>query len=232
MLTVTKLYAKILLGGRMELIIKEKPVKVIIIKKKIKNLYFRFDEDLNLVITCSHHLFDYQIKDIIKQNEMAISKLFNQVSKKNNYDQQCYLLGKRYTLVFDEKVQKVTLDEDLIITKDHKMFDQYYQRLAFQVFNQRIESLSPKFANLPEYSLKTRKMKTRWGVCNRRSKSVTLNLELLKKNEELIDYVIIHELCHFYEANHSHRFWQEVAVRCPEYKLMRKKLKEVADGNN
>ncbi len=232
MLTVTKLYAKILIGGRMELIIKEKPVKVIIIKKKIKNLYFRFDEDLNLVITCSQHLFDYQIKDIIKQNETAISKLFNQVSKKNNYDQQCYLLGKRYTLVLDEKVQKVTLDEDLIITKDHKMFDKYYQKLAVQVFNQRIESLRPKFANLPEFILKTRKMKTRWGVCNRRTKSVTLNLELLKKNEELIDYVIIHELCHFYEANHSHRFWQEVALRCPEYKLMRKKLKEVADGNN
>ena len=48
-------------------------------------------------------------------------------------------------------------------------------------------------------------MTTRWGVCNRTDKVVTLNSELVKRTKEELDYVIIHELCHFYEGNHSSR---------------------------
>ena len=68
-------------------------------------------------------------------------------------------------------------------------------------------------------------MKTRWGVCNRSSNVITLNTELLKKEIDLIDYVIIHELCHFYEANHSSRFWKQVEKRYPKYKEARKRMK-------
>ena len=70
-------------------------------------------------------------------------------------------------------------------------------------------------------------MKTRWGVCNRRDNVITLNTELLKKDIDLIDYVIIHELCHFYEANHSKKFWDLVSIYYPDYKNARKRLKEV-----
>ena len=45
-------------------------------------------------------------------------------------------------------------------------------------------------------------MKTRWGVCNYGKNIVTLNTELLKKDLTLLDYVIIHELCHFYYHDH------------------------------
>ena len=53
-------------------------------------------------------------------------------------------------------------------------------------------------------------MTSRWGVNNVTKKIITLNTELLKKSIDLIDYVIIHELCHFYEGNHSNRFWYQV----------------------
>ena len=69
-------------------------------------------------------------------------------------------------------------------------------------------------------------MKTRWGVNNVTKRIITLNSELLKKDVTLIDYVIIHELCHFYEANHSNRFWMQVEKRYPYYKLARKRLRE------
>ena len=69
-------------------------------------------------------------------------------------------------------------------------------------------------------------MKTRWGVCNRLKKTVTLNSELLKKDLTIIDYVIVHELCHFYEGNHGKKFWLQVEKRYPNYKQIRKKLKE------
>ena len=56
---------------------------------------------------------------------------------------------------------------------------------------------------------------------------VTLNSELLKKDIRLIDYVVVHELSHFKEANHSDKFWHEVSLRYPNYKEARKELNEV-----
>lgn len=69
-------------------------------------------------------------------------------------------------------------------------------------------------------------MKSRWGVCNRKNISITLNLELIKKEVKYIDYVIIHELSHFIEFNHSHRFWEYVNKYCDDYKKIRKEMKE------
>ena len=82
------------------------------------------------------------------------------------------------------------------------------------------------FQGIPEFSLRIRSMKTRWGVCNRTNNIVTLNSELITRTREELDYVIVHELCHFYEGNHSHKFWEHVSRYIPNYKELRKTMKE------
>ncbi len=67
-------------------------------------------------------------------------------------------------------------------------------------------------------------MKTRWGVCNRASNTVTLNTNLIKYDISKLDYVIIHELSHFIHFNHSKAFWLTVSKYCPNYKIIRKEL--------
>ena len=79
--------------------------------------------------------------------------------------------------------------------------------------------------NIPYPNLKIRKMKTRWGVCNRKNNNVTLNSELIKYGYDQIDYVITHELSHFVHFNHSKDFWMTVSKYCPNYKKIRKSLK-------
>jgi len=69
-------------------------------------------------------------------------------------------------------------------------------------------------------------MTSRWGVCNRKNKSITINTELVKKDLKYIDYVIIHELCHFVHFNHSSDFWKLVSKYCDNYKKLRKEMKE------
>ena len=68
-------------------------------------------------------------------------------------------------------------------------------------------------------------MSTRWGVCNKKTKTITLNSELVKYNIDKLDYVIIHELSHFIYFNHSKSFWNQVGKYCPNYKQIRKDLK-------
>lgn len=70
-----------------------------------------------------------------------------------------------------------------------------------------------------------RKQKTLWGSCSGRN-NISLNINLAKLPQELIDYVIIHELVHTIHKNHSNRFWNCVAEYMPEYKAHDKNLKK------
>ena len=79
---------------------------------------------------------------------------------------------------------------------------------------------------IPYPHLTIRRMTTRWGVCNIKLKRVTLNLELIKKDLKYLDYVIVHELAHFIHPNHSRDFWNLVAILVPNYKVLRKEMRE------
>lgn len=70
--------------------------------------------------------------------------------------------------------------------------------------------------------------KTIWGSCSSR-KTISYNCHLVLMPERIIDYVVVHELCHLVEMNHSSDFWQKVSEVLPDYKNRRKWLKE--NGN-
>ena len=70
-------------------------------------------------------------------------------------------------------------------------------------------------------------MKTRWGPCNIPQRRIWVNLQLVKKPPECLDYVLIHELVHLVEANHTHRFHEWVEKYCPTWREAEKALKEM-----
>lgn len=75
--------------------------------------------------------------------------------------------------------------------------------------------------------IKFRRMVSRWGSCNYVKGIVTFNIALMYAPYECIEYVVYHEFCHFLQANHSKRFYDELQKVCPNHKQYRKILKEI-----
>lgn len=196
-----------------------------IVRKNNKNIYFRFKENGVLYVTCHRLISEKEIRKLIKENEKSLLRMYSKflIQKENN--SSFNYLGEPYIIVYDDNVKKISISDDMIYVKDEKMLDKWYKKECLKVFTERINSQLDNFNDIPKFSLRIRKMKTRWGVNNVTKKIITLNTELLHKDVSLIDYVIVHELCHFYEANHSKKFWLEVEKRYPYYKLARKRLR-------
>ncbi len=196
-----------------------------VIRKDNKNLYFRFDENCTLIITAPKFITDNEIKNLITKNSSSILKMYEDALEKSERNKSFWYLGKPYDVTFDNRVKKLEIEDNHITCQDEKTLEKFYQKECERVFNEEIDICKKCFVSLPEFRLRIRKMRTRWGVCNTKDKIITLNSELLKKEIPLIDYVIIHEMAHFYEGNHSKNFWSIVEAAIPDYKARRKKLR-------
>lgn len=100
---------------------------------------------------------------------------------------------------------------------------QYYKKLAEDYLIKRCEFLGKELGLLP-VQVKIQTATTRWGSCTSK-KSINLNWKLLVFSKVLIDYVIIHELCHLKYLNHSDDFWNLVETHCPNYKEAESEIK-------
>ena len=119
-------------------------------------------------------------------------------------------LSARHTA---KEVIELTAQEEAQCKKQAKvLFQQKCQLFAGQM-------------GLRHGEVKVNSAKTRWGSCNRKG-DINFTYRLLFAPEELIDYVVVHELAHIKEMNHSADFWVIVRQTMPDYQARRKKLRE------
>lgn len=202
-----------------------KEIEVILTRKNNKNIYFRVKDDLKIHITCPIYLGQENILKMIAKNEDSILKMYDKAYE-NSRDNELFLyLGKKYFIEIKKEEKEIRFDNDTVFAPSMKALENFYKSEVERIFKSEVEIAKKCFSNLPEFTLKFRSMLTRWGVCNPSKKTITLNTELLKKDIDLLDYVIIHEMCHFFEANHSKNFWHLVGLAYPNYKEARKRLK-------
>lgn len=209
----------------MKIVIDNKEIELVIHYKNNKNLYIRARDEKTLEVTCNPFMTTKKIMKVIKENEPKIISMLKQKEKEALKDKDFWYLGKPYQIIY-ESVSHPYFEAEKIHVKSEQALQKFYNVETERIFKSEVERILPFFKNIPFFTLKIRKMKTRWGVNNLTQKTITLNSELLKKDLDLLDYVIIHELCHFYEANHSANFWRHVEEYYPHYKEARRRLKE------
>lgn len=151
-------------------------------------------------------------------------------------DETFGLLGESLRLVIRpaKRARVHAVAGELIVETDDPdraegLIEDWYKRQAAQIFSRRLtvcfERVRPWGAAYP--TLRVRRMKTRWGSCTGRG-AITLNSRLVELPVDLIDYVILHELCHLREMNHGPRFYALLAAICPEWQAQRARMKRIA----
>jgi predicted metal-dependent hydrolase len=100
-----------------------------------------------------------------------------------------------------------------------------YKLLAKNELNKRVADYARKMDVAP-LSVKINSAVTRWGSCSGRNR-LNFSWRLIMADENVIDYVVVHELCHIKQHNHSPKFWAEVENVLPDYKELQFKLKEL-----
>ncbi len=104
-----------------------------------------------------------------------------------------------------------------------KAVTQWYRDEALRVFRECVEYFAPMLQVSPR-EIKLTAARTQWGNCSAQG-VVRLNWQLVQMPLHLIDYVVVHELAHLHEMNHSPAFWRVVESACPEYKACRAELR-------
>ena len=196
-------------------------------KRSTRNTYVRVKEDLNIYVTCNTLTSDRFIINLINSKEKQMLKMINAMKKRKTKEESFYYLGKKYDLVYLNQNGITFGDEKVFVNKDFDL-DKWYKKEAMKVFQIELDKMYNSYIYKIPYpsGLTIRKMKTRWGVCNVKTHKITLNLELIKRRIECLDYVIVHELSHLLYANHSKNFWKCVEENFKDYKKIRKELKE------
>lgn len=199
---------------------------VIIEKKRNKNTYIRLKEPNIIYVTTSLLTTKRQVLRLLDQNKQALRRMHEKQLQKLERAANFYYLGQKYDIIIVPTMNDVAIYDDKLYVSSEQQLARWLKRQMLTIAREHYERIYHEMEEIiPYFPLRIRKMKTRWGVCNRRSMTITLNYDLIEYPLECMDYVIIHELAHLTHFNHSKEFWQLVAKYCPQYRQIRKQLK-------
>jgi predicted metal-dependent hydrolase len=146
-----------------------------------------------------------------------------------------YLQGRRYRLVVNEQhgpqsvnlLDKTTMELRVRRGVDRDGREAVLQRWYRLHLRAQLPALLRKWepeVGVEAAEVRIKKMKTRWGTCNREAKRIWLNLELAKKSLSCLEYILVHEMVHLLERHHNERFGELMDKLMPSWRLYREEL--------
>ena len=201
-----------------------------LIRSKRTSLSIQIDYSGAIVVRAPIRLDKSVIESFITSKKKWIEKKQNLIlsKKKISYEdgEMFYYLGKKYPLeiALNHKSSVDFNGEKFLLSGDGKSnLLVFYKYQFIKIVQPRIEYFSKKF-DFKYRNVRYRKQKTVWGSCGPMN-DINLNYLLIMSPISVIDYVLIHELCHTKIKNHSSQFWNLVEETMPNYKEQVKWLK-------
>jgi predicted metal-dependent hydrolase len=214
----------------------------IIKKKNLKNLYVRVNPpEGKVTVSTPSDYPDEEIRLFVLKKMPEITKVRDrmlsqarQTEREYVSGESHYLWGKPYRLqvvyegnkyVITKAPNKIILNAPKGSTKEsrERAFNEWYRQELKRVLDGVVSRCETK-TNLHADEYKIKNMRTKWGTCNIDKKRIWINLQLAKKPVECLEYVVIHELVHLIEKNHTHKFNALVEEFYPTWKEARKLL--------
>ena len=213
-------------------------------KKRARSITTKV-RDGEVIVSAPYYVSQKEVIEVIEKQLPWIKKhLEKAVKKKNNsrlkYEdgESIYFLGSKYELKIKEqkdikriKVEIDKIDKTVFVIVPEKNEKEKIKNAIDSRFKKelraKIDELLPiclekTGQNIVSYDI--RKMTTSWGICHVKDKTITFSLQLAQRSDEEIEYIIIHELTHFIEPNHSMKFKEQMTKFMPNWRKVKKEL--------
>jgi predicted metal-dependent hydrolase len=209
-------------------------------RKRRKTISLHIKEDGRIVIYVPYHTAQGEIEGFIKEKESWIVKKLSEKEKQRREAEKTFLpgekflyLGESYPLRIggsnnDKSPLKLSFG-NFMLHKNHleearNLFVRWYKKEAKEKIEGRVHYFSDRLQLFPK-GLKITSPGYRWGSCSGDSR-LSFNWRIIMAPLGVIDYVLVHELVHIREKNHSRRFWTYLETILPDYREHRLWLKE------
>lgn len=213
-----------------------------LIKQDRKTLSLTVTPDLRIILKCPVQTTGERIEIFLQKKWFWLEK---QLSFFKKYQRKIYekeyvsgegvlYLGRQYKLIVKkDKKDCVSLNKGQLVVQTTKdvtnskhnkiLVDSWFEEKTINIFQNRFKEMVLRFdyKNLPELSI--REMKKRWGSFLNKKK-ILLNPKLIHTSKDCIDYVIVHELCHFKFKSHNSKFWNLLDEKYPKWEKVKDKL--------
>ena len=213
-----------------------------LVRSKIKNMYILIRNG-KVIVKAPNNISENRIKDFINSKEDWINKKLKEFEKKS-FKEKSYVSGEVFKILGNDYIlnieygdfekASVNLDNGYInicvsenceTAKIKELIEKMYYKIALMIVDKSVNMWKNILKIAPDVVV-IKKLKTAWGKCNSKRK-ITINPDLMKYDQRVIDYVVLHEFCHLRYMNHSKDFWNMVGKFMPDYKDLKKELKNV-----
>lgn len=209
-------------------------------KKRRRTISLHIKEDGRIVIYAPYRTPKWEIEKFLQEKESWISDKVSEKEKRLREAEKTFqpgekflYLGEWYPLEMQERGNrgsplKLAFGK-FILNGDHMadardLFCDWYKREAKEKIKERVDYYSHRFQLVPE-GIKITSARSRWGSCSRDNR-LSFSWRIIMASLSVIDYVLIHELAHIREKNHSKKFWDYLESLFPGYRKQRHWLRE------
>ncbi|WP_147367526.1 M48 family metallopeptidase [Fusobacterium canifelinum] len=207
-------------------------------KKKIKNFIIRIYPDSKIAVSVPLHASNKDIENFIQSKkewiEITLEKI--KVAKKNNNklkENTIKILGKEIDKkIIESDLERMRLTDTSIYIYSKNIDNTEIEKKLLEWKVEKLKAILDEYLNkytkllnrnINYYQIK--KLSSAWGIYHKKENYISFNFDLIEKDIECIEYVVLHELCHIFYMNHQKDFWALVEKYMSNYKIIRKKLK-------